>query len=78
MVAFQPAPRRWPLLVLLTLLLGTFLFLAADGWQHGELFRKIKGMSWVQKATVIKEAVSSPSAGATNPTSWTPATAPLE
>jgi hypothetical protein len=78
MVAFRPPPRRWPLLVLLTLLLTSFLFLAADGWQHGELLRKIKGMSWIQKAAVIKDAVSSPSAVAPNPTSWTPSVAPQE
>jgi hypothetical protein len=48
------------LLVMLTLLFGVLAFLAADGWQRGELMRKLGDMAWPQTEAVMENMITQP------------------
>jgi hypothetical protein len=68
-VSLEPEEQRWPLLVLLCLIIAIGVAIAADHWQDGVLIRRVEALPWFQKSVAVDHAVASPAAS-------TPAAAP--
>jgi hypothetical protein len=61
-VMLEPEERRWPLLILLCLVIAIGVAIAADRWQDGALLRKVEAMPWFQKSLDGELTVSWPTA----------------
>jgi hypothetical protein len=61
-VSLEPEEQRWPLLVLLCLIIAIGVALAADHWQDGVLIRRVEALPWFQKSVAVDHAVASPAA----------------